>query len=60
MEVNVGKTVPISLEEVETAYALARQGGKAAGIDKESWKDFEQAKERNLYVVWNRLASGGH
>ena len=39
MNVNVGKTVPISFKEVEEAYAVARQGGKAAGIDRESWED---------------------
>jgi group II intron reverse transcriptase/maturase len=60
MEVNVGKTVPIGFDEVEAAYAVARQGGKAAGIDRESWKDFEREKEKNLYVVWNRLASGSY
>jgi group II intron reverse transcriptase/maturase len=60
MNVNVGKTVPVSLKEVEDAYAVARQGGKAAGIDKESWKDFERNLEKNLYVVWNRLASGSY
>jgi group II intron reverse transcriptase/maturase len=58
MIVNVGKTVPISFKEVEEAYAVARQGGKASGIDRESWEDFEREKEKNLYVVWNRLASG--
>ena len=58
MNVNVGKTVPISFKEVEEAYAVARQGGKASGIDRESWEDFEREKEKNLYVVWNRLASG--
>ena len=38
MNVNVGKTVPISFNEVEQAYAIARQGGKATGIDRESWR----------------------
>jgi len=60
MNVNAGKTVPISFKEVEDAYAVARQGGKAAGIDGESWKDFEQEREKNLYAVWNRLASGSY
>ena len=40
------KTVPISFKEVEEAYAVARKGGKAAGIDRESWEDFEREKEK--------------
>jgi len=60
MKVNVEKTVPISFKEVVDAYAAARQGGKATGIDCESWSDFEQNVEKNLYVVWNRLASGSY
>jgi group II intron reverse transcriptase/maturase len=58
MNVNVEKTVPVRFKEVVDAYAVARQGGKASGIDRESWKDFERNLEKNLYVVWNRLASG--
>jgi len=42
MKVNVEKTVPISFKEVVQGYASARQGGKATGIDDESWSDFEQ------------------
>ena len=60
MEVNVGKTVPISFKEVVDAYAVVRQGGKASGIDQESWKDFEVNLDKKLYVVWNRLASGSY
>ena len=60
MNVNVEKTVPVSFKEVVDAYAIARQGGKASGIDHESWKDFERNLEKNLYVVWNRLASGSY
>ena len=60
MKVNVEKTVPVSFKEVVDAYAVARQGGKASGIDQESWKDFEVNLEKNLYVVWNRLASGSY
>jgi group II intron reverse transcriptase/maturase len=60
MNVNVEKTVPVSFKEVVDAYAVVRQGGKATGIDNESWSDFEQHTEKNLYVVWNRLASGSY
>jgi len=60
MKVNVEKTVPVSFKEVVDAYAVVRQGGKASGIDHESWKDFEVNLEKNLYVVWNRMASGSY
>jgi len=60
MKVNVEKTVPVSFKEAVDAYAAARQGGKASGIDHESWKDFEVNLEKNLYTVWNRLASGSY
>jgi RNA-directed DNA polymerase len=60
MNVHVKKTVPIEYVEVAKAYRKVRQGGKATGIDEESWTDFERQTERNLYVIWNRLASGSY
>lgn len=61
MDVHVRRTVPISYEQVAKAYHKVKQGGKAAGIDQESWKDFEQkGVERQLYVIWNRLSSGSY
>lgn len=60
MNIHVKKTVPIEYLEVAKAYRKVRQGGKAVGIDEESWVEFEKQTERNLYVVWNRLASGSY
>ncbi len=60
MELQIGKTIPIEYEWVVAAYQKVRRGGKASGIDKESWADFEKQTERNLYVIWNRLASGSY
>lgn len=60
MNVHVKKTVPIEYWQVAEAYRKVRKGGKAVGIDKESWTDFEKEPERNLYVIWNRLASGSY
>jgi retron-type reverse transcriptase len=46
---------------VAGAYRKVKQGGKAAGIDQESWADFERkGVERELYVIWNRMASGSY
>jgi len=60
MNVHVIKTVPIEFIQVVKAYRKVRQGGKAAGIDNESWVDFDKNAEDNLYVIWNRLASGSY
>lgn len=60
MNVHAQKTVPIEFIQVVKAYAKVKQGGRAAGIDQESWEAFDQKAERNLYVVWNRLASGSY
>ena len=61
MNVHVVKTVPVSYQMVVEAYRKVKQGGKAAGIDQESWADFEGKQvERELYVIWNRMASGSY
>ena len=58
MNVHVTKPVPITFKMVVDACQKVRTRGKAAGIDGESWKEFEKSIEDNLYVIWNRLASG--
>ena len=58
MNVHVVKPIPIDFKQVVDAYGKVRHGGKSAGIDKESWGDFEKKLQDNLYVIWNRLASG--
>lgn len=60
MNVHVVKTVPIEFKQVVDAYQKVRHGGKAAGIDGESWNDFDKKLQNNLYVIWNRLASGSY
>ena len=42
MNVHVVKPIPIDFKEVVDAYGKVRRGGKATGIDKESWRDFEK------------------
>lgn len=58
MNVHVVKPIPIDFKQVVDAYGKVKGGGKGTGIDKESWGDFEKKPEDNLYVIWNRLASG--
>ena len=60
MNVHVTKTVPVEFKMVVDAYQKVRKGGKASGIDEESWEDFDKKLEDNLYVIWNRLASGSY
>ena len=60
MELQISKAVPIEYEWVVAAYKKVRKGGKSAGIDEESWSDFDKKKESNLYVIWNRLSSGSY
>lgn len=61
MDVHVQRTVPISYEMVAKAYQKVKQGGKASGVDGESWKAFqEKGVEKQLYIIWNRLSSGSY
>jgi RNA-directed DNA polymerase len=60
MNVHVKRTVPIEFKMVVDAYQKVRQGGKAAGIDGESWEEFDKNAQGNLYVIWNRMSSGSY
>ncbi len=60
MNVHVTKTVPITFKMVVDAYQKVRKGGKATGIDGESWEAFDKNAQGNLYVIWNRLSSGSY
>lgn len=60
MNVHVVKTVPIEFKQVADAYQKVRRGGKAAGIDGESWNGFDKKLQNNLYVIWRRLSSGSY
>src|SRR3990167_5021571 len=60
MNTHICKTVPIEYSQVVNAYRKVRKGGKAAGIDNESWEEFDRKVEGYVYVVWNRLSSGSY
>lgn len=60
MNEHVSRPVPVTMKMVVDAYQRVRQGGKAAGIDGQSWKEFEKNAQDNLYVIWNRLSSGSY
>lgn len=60
MNVHVTKSVPITYKMVVDAYGKIKAGGKAVGIDGESWEEFDRDVQGNLYVIWNRLSSGSY
>jgi group II intron reverse transcriptase/maturase len=60
MNIHARKPIPIEFVWVVAAYQKVRKGGKATGIDEESWTEFDKDPEKNCYVIWNRLASGSY
>jgi len=52
------KPYDISMRMVLEAYRHVKANRGAAGIDDESIEMFEANLSRNLYKLWNRLASG--
>lgn len=54
------KSFEISKQVVWKAYQRVKANKGAAGIDKESIKDFEQNLKDNLYKLWNRMSSGSY
>lgn len=54
------KSIPISKEMVWIAYQKVKANRGSAGIDEQSIKDFDTKLSGNLYILWNRLASGSY
>ncbi len=54
------RTIPITEEMVMSAYLKVKSNKGSAGIDNESLKKFEENLSKNLYKLWNRLASGSY
>jgi group II intron reverse transcriptase/maturase len=56
----VGSAKPFSItkQDVWDAYRRVKANGGAAGVDGQSIAQFEENLSRNLYKLWNRLASG--
>jgi RNA-directed DNA polymerase len=55
-----GKTQPISIEQVKSAYDTVKSNGGAGGVDGVSLPDYEANKVNLLYTLWNRMASGSY
>src|ERR1700716_1382927 len=58
--VTSAKPFEISKRRVLEAYRHVRANQGAAGIDGESLEMFEANLSRNLYKLWNRMASGSY
>jgi RNA-directed DNA polymerase len=54
------KSVPITKEMVWEAYKKVKSNAGSAGIDDQSLSDFDQVRSKELYKIWNRLASGSY
>ncbi len=52
------KPFDISKREVWEAYKRVKANRGAAGIDAMTIDVFEQDLSKNLYRIWNRMASG--
>lgn len=54
------KSFDISKEEVWKAYKRVKANRGAAGFDDMTIKQFDQNLSKNLYRIWNRMASGSY
>ena len=58
--VSSAKPFSISKRDVWDAYRRVKANRGAAGIDGQSIAQFEENLSKNLYKLWNRLASGSY
>ena len=54
------KPFQISKWKVWEAYERVKANKGAAGVDGQSITEFEADRDRNLYKIWNRMASGSY
>ncbi len=54
------KSFAISKREVWEAWKIVRRNRGGPGIDGETIEKFEQKLSKNLYKLWNRMASGSY
>ena len=56
-----GKTLKgITREMVWKAYQSVKRNRGAAGVDKVSLEEFDKDLDKNLYKIWNQMASGSY
>ncbi len=54
------KSIPITKTMVWEAYKKVKRKKGSAGIDGMDFDKFEENRVKNLYKIWNRLASGSY
>jgi RNA-directed DNA polymerase len=57
---NETKSVPISKEQIWLAYKKVKSNQGGAGVDQISMEEFDANRSKQLYKLWNRLASGSY
>jgi len=56
----ITKSLPVRKCMVWEAYKQVKRNGGSAGVDKESIEQFDADLSKNLYKIWNRMASGSY
>ena len=54
------KSIPITKMMVWVAYKKVRSNKGSAGVDQQTLDDFDKVRSKELYKIWNRLASGSY
>lgn len=54
------KSIPITKMMVWEAYKKVRRNKGSAGVDQQTLEDFDKIRSKELYKIWNRLASGSY
>lgn len=54
------KSLPVSKRMVFDSYVSVKRNAGSAGIDRQSIEDFDADLSKNLYKIWNRMASGSY
>lgn len=57
---NETKSVPISKDQVWSAYKRVRANKGGAGVDRISMPEYKVNCSKHLYKLWNRMASGSY
>lgn len=57
---NETKSVPVSREMIWAAYKKVKANKGSAGVDQISMEEFDADRSKQLYKLWNRMASGSY